>query len=120
MHAFTYEYLNRIDFTGKDAAANTVKLMRTEDKLVTDLWGVKPGDKNVVRTRGYNESTSIYESVIVRGRELTVQNVPLHRVLATYWQSREPGDRRSAFLGDSENEFVCMLDGIPFDYVRTL
>jgi hypothetical protein len=47
-----------------------------------------------------------------------VQDVPIHRVLATYWQERNGGRNDSAFLGDGENEFVCMLEGIPFNYEK--
>jgi hypothetical protein len=45
-----------------------------------------------------------------------VQKVPYHRIIGTYFTERHPGRGRTAFLKDSENEFVAMLDDIPFDY----
>ena len=65
--------------------------------------------------RGAAESCSIFQRVNVLGSELTVQKVPIHRVLGTYWQSRDARVGGNAFLGDHENEFVCLLDDVPFD-----
>jgi hypothetical protein len=66
--------------------------------------------------RGAAESTSIYEQVKVFGSEVTVQEVPWHRVLGCYFYERVLGSGGTAFMGDDENEFVCLLDDIPFDY----
>lgn len=115
-HAFTYEYLRRADFPNKDAGGGTIKLKRTEDLAVMRANHLKPGDKGVKLLRGVAESTSIYKKVTVRGSELTIQHVPLHRILGTYWQERYPDHGDSAFMGDSENEFVAILEGIPFEY----
>jgi 8-oxo-dGTP pyrophosphatase MutT (NUDIX family) len=118
LHAFTHDYLEKADFTNKDAARGTIRLMRTEDKSVMRQYNLKVGQKGCKMERGVAESTSIYKKVTVYGSELTVQDVPIHRVLATYWQERNGGRNDSAFLGDGENEFVCMLEGIPFNYEK--
>jgi len=61
-------------------------------------------------------STSFFTEVIANGAELTVQDVPIHRIFATYIQERGPGDNSPMFLNDRENEFAAMLEGLPFDY----
>jgi hypothetical protein len=91
--------------------------MRTEDEKVMRMNGLKKGDKNIRIKRGVAESTSIFKEVTVYGTEMTVQQVPWHRVIGSYFHEREPESGRSAFLGDRENEFVVMLEDIPFDYI---
>jgi hypothetical protein len=80
--------------------------------------GLQRGDQDVKMKRGVLESTSIYKTVKVFGTEVTIQDVPIHRIFGTYWQERSPGRGGSAFLGDNENEFVAMLDDIPFKYKK--
>jgi hypothetical protein len=81
---------------------------------------VKPGDKGVRMPRGAVESTSIFDAVYISTTELTRQEVPLHRVVGTYFMEREPGGGDGMFYGDVENEFVVILGGdLPFDYVAT-
>lgn len=118
LHAFTHEYLAKAAFDGKDAARGTVRLMRTEDRAVMRRHNLEPGDRDVKMKRGVLESTSIYRRVAVHGSELTVQDVPIHRIIATYWQERRPGSDSAAFLGDHENEFLAILDDLPFEYRR--
>lgn len=118
LHSFTREYLEKADFPNKDAASGTIQLKRSEDKgVIRNTYGLKPGDSGVAMKRKVIESTSIYEWYYLGTTEQTVQNVPVHRVLGTYWQHREPGGYGGAFAGDHENEFVCILEGIPLDYV---
>jgi hypothetical protein len=107
LHAFTHQYLSKSDFPGKTASGLTV--IRTEPSVALPS-GARPGDTFPV-IRGVLESTSIFRSVSVAGSNVTTQTIPLHRVLATYWQEREPGSGDGMFLGDNENEFVCMLEG---------
>ena len=116
LHAFTREYLTRAEFDGKDPARGTIRLMRTETKEAMKANKLKRGAKGAMMKRGVAESTSLYRKVSVKGNELTVQDVPIHRVIATYWQERTPGQVSGAFLGDAENEFVAMLEGVPLDY----
>lgn len=76
--------------------------------------------KGVVVPRGAVESTSIFGAVYIHGStEVTLQRVPLHRVIAPYFLERSPGSGQSMFLGDDENEFVVILGDLPFDYVAT-
>jgi hypothetical protein len=67
--------------------------------------------------RGACESASIYQTVVVAGRELTLQRVPHHRVFGAYFVERTPGSGYSPFLGDGENEIVFVPEGIEFEYV---
>jgi hypothetical protein len=70
--------------------------------------------------RGPVESTSLFDAVYIGTSELTRQRVPLHRVIATYFMERFPGQGGSMFLGDGENEFVAILGGdLEFDYVAS-
>ena len=41
-----------------------------------------------------------------------IHNVPHHRVLANYWLNRHLKGTGGMLYGDSENEFVCMLQGL--------
>lgn len=117
LHAFTLEYLEKASFPGKSADGRTARLIRTESSVV--LGGLQPGDSGILK-RGAMESTSIFRSIVVKGSHVTLQDVPLHRVLGTYWQEREPGNYGSGmFLGDGENEFVALLEGIPSEYKGT-
>jgi hypothetical protein len=49
---------------------------------------------------------------------MTVQKVPLHRVMGGYWLERAPGSGDPPFLNNSENEVLVMFDGIEFDYTE--
>ena len=118
LHAFNYEMMRSVKFAKRDEKTETVKLMRTEADVVMSMNDLHVGDRNIRINRGVAESTSIFKEVKVFGSELTVQDVPWHRVIGTYFQERSPGRGGSAFMGDSENEFVVMLDDIPFDYVK--
>lgn len=115
-HAFNYEFSRRVDYENNNRKAGTVTVVRTESKDVMNMYGLKRGDKGVRVVRGVAESTSIYKSVEVHGSEITRQAVPHHRVLGMYFYTRQPGWDHGAFLTDDENEFLAMLEDIPFDY----
>jgi SPP1 gp7 family putative phage head morphogenesis protein len=116
-HAFNHEMMLKTNFSRKNQDGS-ITLIRTEDpSVVKNLNGLSPGDRDKVIVRGPAESTSVYRRVEVFGSEITIQNVPAHRIFGTYWAERDPEGGESAFLGDSENEFIAMMDDIPFDYV---
>lgn len=115
-HAYTYELLRTADIDLVDRARGTVRLIRTENARVLKSYKVKRGGPSVVMKRGPLESTSIYRAAMVHGSEVTVQDVPLHRVFSTYFHSRTPGGEYCALYGDAENEFVAFLDGVPLRY----
>jgi hypothetical protein len=117
IHSFTREYLTKADFSTKNADG-TVTLLRTEPDAPLKAAGLKPGMKGVTMRRGACESTSVFEWVTVYGSEKTVQRVPIHRVIGTYFQERFAGHNEAAFMSDRENEFVAVLEGIPFDYLK--
>lgn len=119
-HAWVYESLRHVDFKRKQGGI--VELVRTEGTGIMAKYGVKMGAKNVSMLRGAAESGSIYRAKkIVAGGEVTRQRVPIHRVLGYYWGDR-PGAQNNygGFLGDAENEFVFIPEGIPFDYVDSI
>ncbi len=117
-HAFQYEFLRRTDFRHNDRARGMVQLLRTENEVVMRMNRLARGAKGVTMTRGAAESTSIFRPVSIFGSEMTIQWVPHHRVFGMYLFSRPAGYGSDALLaGNGENEFVAMLEGIPFDYV---
>lgn len=118
--AYVYESLRHMEFSRKNGGV--VELVRTEGRGIMDLYGLKNGSKNAAMPRGAAESASIYRAKrILAGGEVTIQRVPLHRVLGYYWMDK-PGipNRQGGFLGDGENEFVFIPEGIPFDYVDSI
>lgn len=115
-HAYNYELVRNVKFKNNNIKKGTVKLMRTEDPKVMEINGFKSvGDKGQMR-RGPVESTSIYEEVTVFGSELTVQDIPHHRIFGMYMNERTAGSNVGPFLGDSENEFVVMAEGATVEY----
>ncbi|MCB8942557.1 MAG: NUDIX domain-containing protein [Ardenticatenaceae bacterium] len=119
-HAFVYESLRQMEFAGK-TADGTLQLVRTEPKAVMDMNKLNAGQRQVTMQRGACESASIYKTVKVYGNnQLTLQKVPIHRIIGYYFTERPNTIGGDAFLGDGENEFVFMPDDIPFDYYGTV
>jgi len=114
-HAFTYEILMNTDMPNIDKVNKRIRLVRMEvdDCIKNHL----PGETNVVEPRGAAESLSLLNSTQVAGKHFTEQWVPFSHVLGTYFTDRGPTDSHSAFLGENENEFLCMLGMTPFDYI---
>lgn len=117
-HAWNYEQLQRIDMPNNDRANGTFRAVRTEKASVMKRNGLNPGDMDVVMNRGAAESFSMFTRIQVHGTEITVQNIPHHRVLGMYMQSGSASGFGDLFLGDGENEMVVLPQGIKFDYVR--
>jgi hypothetical protein len=119
-HAFTYSLLESVAFPKKNAKAGTVTLVRTEAAdVLTDNGFAGVGARGPLQ-RGVAESTSLMREVFIgRSTAVTSQAVPFHRVLGVYWQER-PGQRGSdAFLGEAENEFVAMLEGVDVHWTKS-
>ena len=116
MHVYSYEIVSRVDMPQKNAPSRTVHLLRTESDTVLSLNGIEK-NKPIAYKRGAVESTSIFQDVKVAGREMIEQDVPYHRVIGTYMIERRT-DAGQMFLGDGENEFVVMLEGVEGTYTR--
>ena len=114
-HAFTYEILMNTDMPNIDKVNKRVRLVRMEvDEAIKKH---KPGETDVIETRGAAESLSLLNSSPVAGRHFTEQWIPFSNVMGTYFTDRGPNDSSSAFLGEDENEFLCLLGQTPFDYI---
>jgi SPP1 gp7 family putative phage head morphogenesis protein len=114
-HAFTYELLMRTDMPNIDRKRQVARLVRTESgRAVT---GHQPGDKNIPALRGAAESLSLLNPVFIHNQHLTEQDIPFADILGTYLTDRGGGSSHSAFYGDTENEFVCILGRTVFDYI---
>lgn len=117
-NAFNYEFMRNTRFDANNTKQGYVTLTRTEPRQAMEAAGLTRGMTNVIMPRGAAESASIYQNVYVGGAESTVQNVPHHRILGSYFFERYPGYAEGMFLGDAENEFIFIPQGIRFDYVR--
>lgn len=115
--AFNTQFLRRVAFKNNDQVGKVITLMRTEDIVVMRLNKVGKGAKQARMQRGALESTSIYRETYIAGSELTVQKVPHHRIFGNYFMEQKPGRGSGLFMSDSENEFIALLDDIPFDYL---
>lgn len=115
-HAFNYEFLRNVEFSRNKIAKGLVEVMRTEEQGVMRLSGLAEGQYGVL-TRGACESGSLFETVVVAGDQLTLQQVPHHRVMGLYMYERTPGSFMSAFMGDGENEVAFMPQGLESLYV---
>ena len=119
-HAFNYEAASRIAMPNNDIQRGMWRIYRTEGADILNSNKVTIGDNRIMR-RGAAESGSAFTPIsAVAGDELTIQDVPHHRILGMYLQAREPGADRGAFLGDKENEIVFIPEGLPFSYVGQL
>jgi hypothetical protein len=68
------------------------------------------------------ESTSAITAIAVRGDALTVQDVPIHRIMGTYYQGRNVANQpaKDMFLGIGENELVAHLEGLKMRYIKQI
>lgn len=119
LHAFTYEMLHQVEFEHNLRDQSLVEVVRTESRDVMSRYGMKKGQAKDYM-RGACESSSIYQTVVVAGDQLVLMRVPHHRFLGSYFGERTPGSSHSPFLGDGENEFVGMFEGVPAYYYGTV
>lgn len=116
MHAWNYEYLRNVKMPYTDLKRGVIRVVRTESRdVLTTYNGLQIGDTGQV-IRGAVESTSLFDGVVVKGPELTIQDVPLHRAVGNYLFEGTIGSRRTSLYGDGENELVVMLDGLRVHY----
>lgn len=115
-HAWNYEYLRNVKMPYSNMSKGTIRVVRTESQDVLQQFnGLMPGDTGKVM-RGAVESASMFDGVVVKGSELTVQDVPFHRAVGNYMFEGRPGSMRTSLYGDHENELVVMLDGLDVHY----
>ena len=120
-HAAVYDLVSRMDIPNRTNDDGTITTVRTDGKGVLNHMGVKKVGERVGSDRarrGALESCSVFNPEnIVSGGHVCVQRVPLSSVFGIYLTERRPGSDGSAFLGDRENEIVCHLADLEFDYV---
>lgn len=122
-NAFTYALLERtVTRARRDDFGDpyTVRVVRTEPVIA--VRGLSEGQVAVIK-RGQMESTSAITAIVASGGpHLTVQDVPIHRIMATYMQGRNDAQNSPAdmFMGIGENEYVAHLEGLPARYIRKI
>lgn len=122
-NAFTYALLERTTTRARrDDVGDpyTVRVVRTEP--LAAVRQLVEGQVAVLK-RGAMESTSAITAIRASGGPyLTVQDVPIHRVMATYMQGRNKAIDSPAdmFMGVGENEYVAHLEGLPMRYIRKI
>ena len=122
-NAFSYALLERTTTRARRddfGDPYTVRVVRTEPRKA--IQGIAEGQVAVI-ARGAMESTSAITAIRASGGPyLTVQDVPIHRVMGTYMQGRNDASNRAQdmFLGIGENEYVAHLEGLPMRYIREI
>ena len=123
LHAATMEVLSRVEMPGNDPSSGVIRLARTESTDVINRWGFDPSASSAktrdlgIQPRGPLESTSLTNAVFASYNEITVQEVPHYRILGSYMFDTR-GSGGGMFMGDGENEFVTILDGLRTTWVR--
>lgn len=118
-HALTQEALAHIAFRGNDRGRATVRIIRTETaSAVLKPGGVTKGGQAVELKRGPNESGSIFAPYMLYGDSVTIQAVPHVQITTLYFFERSPGAGGGALLGNNENEFTFIGQGIPARWLQ--
>lgn len=120
-HAFQYELLMNTDIPNVNRKKRLMKLMRTENsRSIERAYKItlQEGQDGVKFARGVAESTSLVKPVYVYGDTLCTQEVPFTRLIGNYFSGRGYDFSESFFMGDSENEFVAILEGIPMKVAK--
>ena len=116
LHAFTFESLRHMEIPGSDMENGTMKLFRNEPYGTEKLLGDTAfKGKSIPKLRGALASYSPYYDFGLHKQ--TSQNVPYHRILATYFMHANYSRSQTVLYSDQENEFITMGDGIKFDYI---
>lgn len=114
-HSFFTNFMRRIDMPGNNREGGYVEAVRTESKDLIEVYGLKKGEIGQMK-RGAAESFSQTNVVVVKGDQLTVQQIPHHRVYAHY--SLSLGSNSGCMLhGDNENEIVADTAGLDVVHV---
>jgi len=110
MHAASYQAMLRVKGPGRNIRKRTWRIWRGDSPGSLHARGIGPGETAVIQ-KGISESTSGFKFNWHGGE--TYQDVPFHRITAVYWFDRTAGSGDGLLLGDGENEFLAMMDGIP-------
>lgn len=101
--------LENCDLDGNDRLNRSVILCRTEETSVITSSNVGDITNHL---RGPNESHSHRKTVKVFGGAVTMVRVPYSRINGLYFTERDPGSRKSPFIGDGENEITADTHGL--------
>lgn len=122
-NAFSYALLERTNTRARRddfGDPYTVRVVRTEPQEA--IAGIAEGEVTVIK-RGQMESVSAITAIVASGGpHLTVQDIPIHRVMATYMQGRNDAgnNAKDMFAGIPENEYVAHLEGVAARYIRRI
>lgn len=133
-HAYTYALLDSIDLPNHDKDAGIARIIRTDsdrrierafslarqaDPSISTTKSVAAGQllgKEIDISRALGESFSGFRTVFVSNSDVSVSDIPFHRVLGTFWQQKYGSNGTSLFLGEGEEEYFVMPKGLPSTY----
>lgn len=122
LHAFTQEIIKNTWFRHQNKEAKSVRVLRAL-RLNDDFKSKITSKVKYTTPQGILSSVSIFYPIGI-GMSIAVFEVPNHRILGLYFMEREAGSLTSEWLvsttlfaADFENEFIAMLEGIPFEIV---
>lgn len=108
-HVYYTNFCKRVKFPNNNVKKGVVVVGRS----VSGDLVPQAVNEAAVLIHGPAESTSIHSATSFGSRPtLIVQEVPHHRVFAHYYHERTPGANDSLLFSETENEVVCMLEGL--------
>jgi SPP1 gp7 family putative phage head morphogenesis protein len=118
-HAMNYDVLKKADLPTKSADNSKLLVVRTEDSSVLRRQDMNALGAEGEIQRGAAESASMFRTFYYKGDNAVWNEVPLHRVVASYlpdrggaaFNAKYGGSMRQKYMfaGDDENEIVVFF-----------
>lgn len=114
-HAYNYWSMLETELPFADHDEQWIELLRSESE--NTMSDFSRGDTGITMKRGSLESSSLVKATMM-GSEMTINNVPYHRVWFHYLHAVDPHDDRdvSPLYSNGESEFLFLPFNLYFDY----